>query len=417
MPYTARHDWIDVAVADPVSWLQSMQSEDIQPGSSVRRDRYYLRKIVGVDERGKRNATRFWVLDGFTETPEYVDIDFINRLRLHSDENEIKPCIFTMTWNLDDELKRQQVMSAVRQQVPGFYKQIAADIARSIVADRTFELDAVAQVSNRIIERTRQMFITTNRWRVGYRNGEPYFEPIVDDSPFGSSNVRMCDRCRRELTPYDFQCDRYMCERCVEMERRGQVAIHDMYRLGGRGFGREATTLREMVAAMEAGEDVTYVSATEEQAQRLMELARRIAPNASGAVRSVLADAIDRGQRWAADEWVARQLYGMQISGCDVDGCDGSDRSDPRVLRSCEHRRVQFDSYYQERPHQEATSGDSFSMRFDLEHLDACYKKVGGLECGEPTVEGSDLCQAHHDEIRAKFSSRRSEPKRKPFSA
>ncbi len=97
--------------------------------------------------------------------------------------------------------------------------------------------------------------------------------------------------------------------------------------------------------------------------------------------------------------------------------CDGETVSDAAGLRYCaacslNHRVRDFIRSLHARtalpearyPVAEPTSPDAMSMRFDLPHLDACYKRVSGLECGDPTVEDSDLCAKHNAEIRARYA-------------
>lgn len=79
----------------------------------------------------------------------------------------------------------------------------------------------------------------------------------------------------------------------------------------------------------------------------------------------------------------------------------------PRMLRQVNHEThgnldsVNYDlSEFTQPPNEWDMDPGAAGMQFDLVPLDLCYKKVSGIECGESTVEGHDLCEAHLQAIR-----------------
>jgi hypothetical protein len=53
----------------------------------------------------------------------------------------------------------------------------------------------------------------------------------------------------------------------------------------------------------------------------------------------------------------------------------------------------------------DATSADAMIMRFDLAPTDLCWKKVAGIECGEPSDPDSEtgVCAKHRQEYRDRY--------------
>lgn len=67
--------------------------------------------------------------------------------------------------------------------------------------------------------------------------------------------------------------------------------------------------------------------------------------------------------------------------------------------------RVYVDWVTADRVEPDATSADAMVMRFDLAPTDVCWKKVSGIECGEPSDPDSEtgVCAKHRQEIRDRY--------------
>lgn len=102
-------------------------------------------------------------------------------------------------------------------------------------------------------------------------------------------------------------------------------------------------------------------------------------------------------------------IFGFRVVSVDPVGSHGNSVEVAFVQAASQRLSLNFSS--------PSHSPDAMSMNFDLVPTDICWKKVSGLECGEPSDPESEtgMCAAHKAEVKAKYdvvSSRRS---KRPF--